>query len=426
MSEMTVFQPVLPAEEPPNKAERAFIDAQPDIFPPNQDSNFGTKRKVWTAQIQALIEQQNSIWRERFVQTSLDFLDEWEFQSGIPENPTGLTLDQRRLKILNRIRSGPFTDQRRIDIIEPYLVATFGVSVELMPAGTSLSGGIPLYADAAGDPKQYYRIYEDVRTFSYVVWIASGLTPDIAGMLRDLKRITPAGITVTIDNTHASALEYFRTMRNSQAAGYWRIGAVSGTDSSGNGLAGTWNGSPASVASPGLLDAVVAGSDGAVTLDGVNDYMVVATDPRLHAPRISLEAWYKPNALPASGSTHVIIAESANDFIGVDGTSGKFIAAVSVGGTRYTVLGTTAVVGTKYHLASRFTGDEIHLYVDGVKYSAAAAGVRDVGNTGIYVGRAAGGGSFGNGVVDEPAVYDRTITEAEITSHNKTGRNIAI
>jgi hypothetical protein len=427
-AKITRWQPILPEEQPPTKAERYFISQTPRIFPANQDSNWGQHRKVFTDAVQLLIDQQSLIWKERFVFRADTFLDEWEFQAGIPENPPGLSVGQRRLKILNRLRSGPFTDQRRIEIIEPYILATFGVSVELGPGGVSLTGGIPLMADAGGDPRQYYRIYEDVRNFGYTVWIASALTPDIVGMLRDLKRITPAGIAanMTVDNSHAQILDYMRTVRNDQPAGWWRLTAADGADSSGNSLGGTWNGSPATVASPGLLHGSVGSVDGAVTLDGVNDYMIVASDPRLHPNRLSLEIWYKPNALPGTGAQHIILAESANDFIGIDGSSGKFIAAASVGGTRSTVPGPLAVVGTTYHLATRFTGSEIQLIVNSVVYSAPAGGVRDIGNTSIYVGRAQGGGSFAQGVVDEPAVYQENLTDAQISSHWKTGHNVLL
>jgi hypothetical protein len=426
MPDLVKFQPVLPPEEPPTQAEKHFIELQPPIFPPNQDSNFGLKRKNFTDQLQLLIEQQALMWAERFVQRSTMFLDEWEFTAGIPENPTGVSVAERRLRVQARITSGPFTDQRRIVIVEPYVLATFGISPEFTPAGLDLFGGIPLYADASGDPKQFYRIYEDVRNFAYTLYIRSDMTPDIPTMTRDLERITPAGITVTIDNSLAVILHYFRQIRTDQPAGYWRLLDTAGTDSSGNGLGGTWAGSPATVASPGLLHASVASSDGAITLDGVDDYMTVATDYRLHTPKISLEAWYKPNALPSSGTKDIIMAESANDYIGIDGTTGNFIASASVGSVAKIVQAAPAVVGTTYHLASRFTGSEIQLFVNNVKYSAPAGGFRDIGNTGIYIGRAQGGGSFASGVVDEVALYDRELTDSEIKLHYDTGRNVAI
>jgi hypothetical protein len=426
LRELTPFQPILRPEQPPGKAERFFIAAQPHIFPPNQDSNWGLKRKTFTDQVQVLIDQQDLLWQETFVQFSEQFLDEWEFMAGVPESTSGLTIEERRLRVLSRLRTGPFTDLRRIDIIEPYILATFGVSVELTPLGVSLFGGIPLLSDASGNPKQFYRIYEDVRNFTYTVYISSTLTPNIVSLTRDLKRITPAGITIVIDNSQAAILNYEKETLNGQPAGYWRLGNTSGADSSGNGFTGTWNGSPVTVASPGLLHASVLSPDGAITLDGTDDYMIVSGNPRLHTPRISLEAWYRPNALPASGSIDVIVAESGDDFIGIDGTTGNFIAAVMVGGTRRTVQGAPAVIGTTYHLVSRFTGAEIQLYVNGVLYRAAAGGVRDIGNTSFYIGRAQGGGSFATGVVDEVALFDRTVTEEEILMRYNTGRNVAV
>lgn len=426
MSSITRWQPVLPAEQPPNKAERAFINDQPAIFPPNQDSNWGVLRKAWTDQLQALIDQQTLIWAERFVQTSTTFLDEWEFMAGLPENSTGVSDSDRRLRILNRLRSGPFTDARIIDIIEPYIQATFGVSPAFTPGGLSLSGGIPLKADATGDPKQYYRVYEDIRNFAYAVWIASVMTPDTTNMLRDLKRITPAGITVTIDNSHSQILDYGRTIKNSQPALWWRMTAADGVDSSGNGFTGTWAGSPATVASPGLLNASIGGLDGAITLDGVDDYVFVGNDVRLHPQRLAMEVIYKPNALPGAGNSDVIMAESTWDVIGIDGNNGnKFYAGASVGGVQKKVLGPVAVVGTKYQLASQYTGSEIRLWVNGVMYSASAGGPRDITLGGIYVGRAQPGGFFAAGVVDEASLYEQ-LSDDEIIRHWKTANNVLL
>jgi hypothetical protein len=164
-----------------------------------------------------------------------------------------------------------------------------------------------------------------------------------------------------------------------------------------------------------------------MTLDGTNDYMSAPSDYRFHANRISLEAWFKPAALPAPDTFHIIAAESANDFLGIDGTTGNFVASVGFpGSVRRVVQGGPAVVGSTYHLASRFTGAGLEIFTNGVPQFGAAGGIRDIQSSAFTIGRAVGGGQFANGVVDEVAVYDRELTNAEILLHYNTGRHVLV
>lgn len=428
-SPTTRFQPMLPPEEPPTKAERYFISRQPNIFPSNQDSNWGTLRKAWTDQVQDLIDQQSLIWKERFVLRADTFLDDWEFEAGIPEHPSGLTIDQRRAKILNRIRTGPFTEERLIYIIEPYIGSTFGTSVELGPGGVSLSGGIPLYADASGDPKQYYRIYHDIQNFAYQVWIASGLTPDIAGMTRDLARITPAGIALTVDNSHANIIDYAKVILNSQPVGYWRMGSLADSGLYGHALTdpgGTQT--PATMASPGLLASQVAASNGAYDFDGVNDFLSYSSFPDVFTYDLTVEAVIRVDALPSGSSGIVWSSSGGATYMGLD-TSGNYVFSVFAGGTQQ-ILNTTIkpTVGSKYTMALRFDGSHMEGLVDGaviasaVKTGALLASDLAAG----YVGRWSGGGNFFNGVIDELAVFNQKISDSVLLTHKKARDNVLL
>lgn len=144
-------QPILANEIAFSDPEFAYIEeSPPGLYPENQDSNFGLFRKLFTDQVQVLISQQSSIYNERFVDSSVDFIDEWEREVGLPVAPTGSTLAQRRQFVLNRLRKGPFTRARRREIVESFINATFGPPVELGVAGVAIDpAGIPLYAEAA-------------------------------------------------------------------------------------------------------------------------------------------------------------------------------------------------------------------------------------------------------------------------------------
>jgi Concanavalin A-like lectin/glucanases superfamily len=422
VSSITRWQPILPAEEPPSKAERAFINDQPVIFPPNQDSNWGVLRKAWTDQLQALINQQTLIWSERFVQTSTTFLDEWEFMAGLPEAPTGISDSERRLRVLNRIRSGPFTDARRIEIIEPYIQATFGVSPAFTPGGLSLSGGIPLMADAAGDPKQYYRVYEDVRNFAYEVWIDSDMTPDLVNMLRDLKRITPAGITITIDNTHAVPLDYAKAIRNNQPIWYGRLGG-NANDSSGNANNGTLNGSPATLAAPGLLNSSVAAGDAGITFDGTNDYIsipITALIQRL------VDNWTVEFLIKTSTVSRTLISTMAGGLnIRIRSTG-----ALAIGSTASEpLLSSTGVTDNVTHfVVVRRKGNVFNVRIDGVDRSVLnpSLPISIAVPTALNIGRKYDNTEFFNGGGDEFAFFDRYLSDAQVDSDYKTSKAITL
>jgi len=196
----TQFQPSLPPEVQPTDAEFDFMEQEPGgLFPQNQNSNFGfIIRKMFCDRSQNIADEQALMYNEKFPATSTQFLDVHEQQYGLPVAPSTLTIDQRRSAILNRIRVGPFTNARRTAIVESYITATFGTSVQLLPPGVAMvAGGVPLYGEP-GTVSTLYKIVENIPGYSYDVRIKNTVTPDDAGLHRELDRITPAGISYTV------------------------------------------------------------------------------------------------------------------------------------------------------------------------------------------------------------------------------------
>ncbi|WP_326675665.1 LamG-like jellyroll fold domain-containing protein [Streptomyces sp. NBC_01237] len=75
--------------------------------------------------------------------------------------------------------------------------------------------------------------------------------------------------------------------------------------------------------------------------------------------------------------------------------------------------------GTWYHLVGVRDGDELKLYVDGKPVATAAAGPADVSTGPLSVGRAKWGGSNGDffdGSIDQVRVYDRALTDDEVSA----------
>jgi hypothetical protein len=201
---ITPNQPVLPAEDVFTEAEFIFMEeSPPGLFPENQNSNFGfIIRKIFSDLAQNVSDWQNTLYNEKFVETSTQFLDQWEIEVGLPPNPTDQSISQRRINVLARLWHGPFTRTRRDDIVRHYVETTFGSPIQLVPAGVEMvSGGVPIYGEV-GDVSTLYLIQENIPAFSYLVWIANTNTPDLVALTAELKRITPAGISFTITDVH--------------------------------------------------------------------------------------------------------------------------------------------------------------------------------------------------------------------------------
>lgn len=194
---VTPFQPTLPPEGDFTDAELTFMDeSPPGLFPENQDSNFGwIIRRVFSNFIQDLIDLQQTLYNERFVPTSTEYLDQWEIEVGLPPNPTNISIAQQRQAVLAHLAHGPFTRTRRDDVIRRYIVATFGSPIILVPEGVALvPEGIPLYSEAAG-VENLFRVVEDQPNFHYTVTVSTAVDPNMTSMGRELKRITPCGIS---------------------------------------------------------------------------------------------------------------------------------------------------------------------------------------------------------------------------------------
>ena len=198
----TPFQPTLPAPTNLTDQELNFLDdSPPNLFAENQDSNFGAFRKVFSDQMKMVADQIQTLYTERFVFTASQTLDQWEEEVGLPINPGSLSVQQRRARILARRQKGPFTRTRRQQVVETYLLSTFGQTTQLTLLGAAITpAGLPLYSDATS-LVGLYTITEDISNFSYTVTINSSAQIDQAGLLRELSKITPAGINFTVTYT---------------------------------------------------------------------------------------------------------------------------------------------------------------------------------------------------------------------------------
>lgn len=197
----TPFQPTLPAEQPFTEAEIAFMEEEPPgFFPENQNSNFGfIIRRIWCNRVQELIDQLTTMFSERFVPTSTQFLDEWEQDLGLPEAPSTLSVAQRRSVILSRMQTGAFTRAMRNGIIENYISAALGgTPIQFGTGGMAFESGGTAFGSEPGVVTALYAVVEDLPNWTYHVRIKNTVSPDTASLTRELARITPSPFTFDI------------------------------------------------------------------------------------------------------------------------------------------------------------------------------------------------------------------------------------
>lgn len=200
-----IQQPALPAEGQYSEMERLFAEEQPNIFPVNQNSNFGAVRKVITDPLQEVYETIKELSLEMFITSAEGYVGLWERDLGLPPNSSTLTLEQRKARLLNRLRKQPFTRARRKEVIDNYIVSIIGNSIQLTPSGVPLTAdGVPLFSDPVAPGVDPYTITENVENFSYTVTFNEALDINILDVSRDLASITPAGINFTFGTSGTS------------------------------------------------------------------------------------------------------------------------------------------------------------------------------------------------------------------------------
>jgi hypothetical protein len=190
-----------PAETVYGDIELDLIENEPpNTFPTDQSSYWGTLRKVFADLLQAEIADRLGNWYLNLDPRTVnaDDIAEWEQMYGLPA-PGVSTLDARRAAVSSRRMISAFTRPRRNAIIESFILVPGGSSTSLTPTGIDLPvGGVTLYGEDV-PPAAAYAVYEDITNFSYLVNIDETVGVNVAGLTRELARITPAGITFTID-----------------------------------------------------------------------------------------------------------------------------------------------------------------------------------------------------------------------------------
>lgn len=132
----------------------------------------------------------------------------------------------------------------------------------------------------------------------------------------------------------------------------------------------------------------------------------------------TISAWASLDALPGNYAT-VVSQDGRRQENPFYLQYGQGAFAFSTPGAHRARLEIKPELGQWYHLVGVRSGDEIKLYVDGELAATAAAGTADVSTGALSVGRAKWGGAntdFWNGSVDQVKVYDKALTDQEVTA----------
>lgn len=421
-------QPTLPPEEAPSDAEYNFlIESPPRFFPQNQDSNWGLKRKIFSGEMQQIIDQQNVIYAERFPMTSSLFLDEWEYMLGLPMSPSGKTIQDRRNAVITRLRGGPFSRIMRRTIVEGYLIVlAFGDPILLLPPGVGFDGtGLPLFGEA-GLVKDMYRIYEDRQRFAYKVKIDSDFTPDTVALTRDLKFFSYGGLTVNVDASKNSPLDFEWDTYDIEPDAFWMLIETAGTaaaDSFVNGLNGTYTGSFTLNSSALLTN---DGTRKAVKLTG--GYITVPDNNALDlGDNLQFGAWIKRDVIDANDQ--YLISKGTGAYGIRIGGDGKIV--LSKVGTGDVISSTVAITdGNIHHVVVQKSGSFAEIWIDGVNCSGAITNQTLTDNaTALNIGREVSGANLNlkawiSYVTLRGGVNTTFFTSTEIQRRYNTGLDI--
>jgi len=419
-------QPVLPAEVALTDAEYNFMQEEPPrFFPQNQNSNWGLKRRIFSDQIQALINQLDLIYSERWPMSSTQFLDEWERVTGLPMNPSSRTVGQRRNSVMARLKGGPWTRSMRQQIIEGYLqVLAFGDPIALLPPGVGFdASGIPIY-DEPGTVSAMYRVYEDIQRFRYEVKIDSSHSPDILSMQRDLIHSQYAGLTLVINATTPTPYDYTWDTYTIEPNSFWPLTETSGTTA--NDLAvpvtnGTYNGTY-TLNSTALL--VNDGSNKSASFNG--GYVQVLDRNYIDLGDLfSIGLWFRRTTV--DGTDQYLVSKGTGAYgVRIRGSDNHIV--FSKVGTGDIAASTNAIsdTTTSHYLVVQKSGLTVQIWIDGVNVTGTITNQTLADNSiNLNLAREVTGANLPyKGVLGYVSLNSRLLTTAEITRRWNTGRDI--
>ncbi|HEY6047350.1 MAG TPA: LamG-like jellyroll fold domain-containing protein, partial [Pyrinomonadaceae bacterium] len=173
----------------------------------------------------------------------------------------------------------------------------------------------------------------------------------------------------------------------------------------------------------------------AVSLDGIDDAVVVNNNLGLNPTSITVEAWVKPNSVPVGTLKDVVTKW------GFDATRDSYLIGLLNSGSGITIIGGigdgatgdpglsggTVPLNTWSHIAMTYDASSgvNRLYLNGtqVNQRVRANGIFPTTTRVFIGGEDSSQGRFFSGLIDEPTIYSRALTSSEILAIYNAGSN---
>jgi concanavalin A-like lectin/glucanase superfamily protein/BACON domain-containing protein len=193
------------------------------------------------------------------------------------------------------------------------------------------------------------------------------------------------------------------------AYGFDEASVTTATDASGAGNPGVISGAARTTAGH---------AGGALTFDGLNDWVTVADAASLDLTTgMTMEAWVYPTLLSGSWRTVMIKEQSTGMAYGLyAGEDAGRPSAHVFTSSEFDTRGTTGLpLGAWSHLAATYDGTTLRLFVNGAQVSSrAVGGAMRVTAQALRIGGNAVWNEWFQGRIDEVRVYNRSLTTADI------------
>ncbi|MDQ0614011.1 hypothetical protein QF046_001652 [Microbacterium sp. W4I4] len=203
--------------------------------------------------------------------------------------------------------------------------------------------------------------------------------------------------------------------------GEWHFDAVN------NGLVEDASGAGNDAALHGGASIVPRGiAGGALSLDGVDGFAEIADTPELDGfPEFTLSVWANLNGVPGANVTPLgkedsVGAGGGARFLVLPTGAGHFVAATS-GSPWYSAIAVFSqplTPGAWKHLVAVYDGQQYRMYVDGVETGASgrvSGTLKDIEDPWRFGHKSADNLAFMDGLVDEARIYDRALTDEQVT-----------
>ena len=197
---------------------------------------------------------------------------------------------------------------------------------------------------------------------------------------------------------------------------YWRLGETSGTtaaDSKGANRGRYRNG-----VALGRPSALLHDANPSAGFDSANDYVGVADHASLDSgDSFTLEAWVKRSS--ASHATNTVLSKGSSCWR-LSFVNNVLTLTKSGSGTVATASVPTTDTSGFHHVVAAKSGGTVRLYIDGVDRTGAVTN-RTIASSspGPNIGRHTAGTEYFAGLIDEAAIYNAALGEAQVQQHFK-------